>query len=124
MKIKVNGNNVRKFYTSLWGNLEQEKDAQFCINIKKLSLAVHSDKWTNGQLEGNMSIDIKNYIKSHVIDFVNPIILEDKNTKKDVELDKAILFSDTYEELYPLVEELLTFIQKMYEEDNDEDVKK
>lgn len=127
MKIKVNAKNERIHYPDVWGNLKQDISDQFGVKVKKLSLAVHSDKWTKGISfeegeEGKFSIDLILYVKSHVTGFVNAPILQIEG--KEIELTQKILFSSDYEELYPVIESTLSYIQDMYTEDDTEDVKK
>lgn len=125
MILKVTGNNERIYTPDLGDNLKQDIEKQFSIKVRKLSLSVHSDKWTKGLTgsdESGITIDLKKYIKEHVIGLINPPILQDG--KNEIELDMELLFSDKYEELYVVIEDLLAYIQDMYSEDTADNIKK
>ena len=115
MRINVNSSNTFKFYPDIEGNLSLPEDKRFTIVVKKVNQSLTSGKWTKFSEGGNVEIDMRAKVKNQIVRLENPPLLRvDNKTEKELTID--VLLGDEFSELYPIVIQLIEFMNKMERE--------
>jgi len=118
MKINVNSQNNYKFYPDISDNLNLSEDKRFVVIVRKVNQTLSSGKWTHyGRTENeiDMEIDLRAKVKNQIVRIENPPLLKiDGKTEKELTVD--ILLSDDYSELFPIVSQLIEFLNKIERE--------
>ena len=116
MRISISSQNEYAFTPDVFGNLELPDDEQFQIICRRVDNTLYADRWSSFNFSGELVINPREKIRSHIVKFVNaPMLSVDGKTEKELTIDE--LLSGKYIELSDLVAQLTMFISKSYSGD-------
>jgi len=123
MILQVSGKNEFTFIPSIAGNETAEPGKQWRIIVRKINISVANNRFTFTKDNGSIDIDNYKYLKDSIIRHENAPDLEGPD-KSIIRLTTDILFSDIYPELFPVLQQLLSFVIKLIVPDGALETKK
>lgn len=105
MKIKVSAKNRYDFIPDIGDNLKLPDNEKFVIVLTRLNQVLNSGKWSHFGADGSVSVNLKQKMIDHIIEFKRPPLIDDGVSQK--ELTVEMLLSDRYPELSDLVNQIL-----------------